>query len=387
MGLASLVLLAGCGGASDSGASAAGKSDLVVAVPVPLTSGNSAAAQEMVNSAKLAADQINADGGAGGRKIIVNSYDDRLTPDESARIAQRAVTVDKAEVIIGAYTTIEGLAIRQVTEPRKTIFMSSSTISPAFLKDAVYTYRVGHEQTDYPVQMIALLKSLGFTRPAVLADDGPTGATLDGPIKEAATAAGLQPTDTIRYSLNATDVSGPVSQLKASGADAVITTGSSGADAGLIIKTMAEQGVMIPMVGFGSIISPDAQRIGGGGYTRLPAVYTLANQQPSKPQYAQFVQDYAKANGVDAATLNLSEQAGATYDAFKLIDEALDATDGDTDGDKMKAALEGLPPYTDSVAGKEGCQVGFAKSHSAFSLCLVAFKFENGKPVELQQQP
>jgi len=43
---------------------------------------------------------INAEGGAGGRQLSLKVYDDKLTADESAKIAQRAITVDKAPMPI-----------------------------------------------------------------------------------------------------------------------------------------------------------------------------------------------------------------------------------------------------------------------------------------------
>jgi len=376
-----LLLLSACGGSDENGQGGEGSgADLVVAVPVPLTSGNSAAAQMMLNSAKLAVKDINAGGGAGGRNLVIKEYDDKLSPDESVKVAQRAVTVDKAEVIVGAYTTIEGLAIRQVTEPRKILFLNPSTISPAFLDKAVYTYRVGHDQRDYPVQMMQLLTKLGYKKPVVLADDGPTGATLFGPIEEAAKAAGLQPTGTVKYALNATDLSGPIAEIKRSGADSVIAIGSSAADAGLAMKTMVEQGVQTPVLGFSSLIAPDALKIGGDAFTKLPAIYTFSNMQPSKPQYQEFAKKYAAEynNGTETA---LVEQAGATYDAFMILDKVLDQTGGDTGGDKLVQTLDSMAPV-EGVAGRQGCQMSYKESHSAFKLCLVAFKFENGKPVE-----
>jgi ABC-type branched-subunit amino acid transport system substrate-binding protein len=228
--------------------------------------------------------------------------------------------------------------------------------------------------------MMDLLKKLGFTKPVVLADDGPTGATLFGPIEEAASAAGLQPAGTVKYALNSTDLSGPIGQIKQSGADSVIAIGSSAADAGLALKTMVEQGVQVPVLGFSSLIAPDALKIGGDAYTKLPAIYTFANMQPSKPQYQEFAKKYATEynNGQD---VTLVEQAGATYDAFMIMDKVLDQTGGKTDGVGLVSALDGMAPL-EGVSGRAGCEMSFTEGHSAFKLCLVPFKFENGKPVE-----
>jgi branched-chain amino acid transport system substrate-binding protein len=378
---ASLALVACGNAAGDSGEDGSGT--LVIGYAAPITSGNSAVAEQMVNTAKLAVKTINAEGGAGGRQLALKVYDDELTADESAKITQRAITVDKAEIMMGGYTSIEGLAIRQVAEPRKVVFINASTISPALMDGAKYTFRVAHDQSDYPVQMIELLKQLGYKNPVVTADDGPTGATLYPQIEEAATAAGMTPGETVKYTLGATDLTSAVQQLKSENPDAVVHIGSSAADAGLMLKTMAEAGVMVPVVGFGSLIAPDALKIGGDAYTKLPAIYTLSNQQPSKPEYQEFIQAYADEYGGDPAelALGLAEQNAATWDSFQLLKLALDATDGDTDGDALATALDDLDPYT-GAAGKEGSQIDFDAERDGFSKALVSFQFVDGKPQE-----
>ncbi|MFB9384743.1 ABC transporter substrate-binding protein [Pseudonocardia petroleophila] len=380
--LAALLLVAACGGGA-GGASAGGSAEpLVIAFPVPLTSGNKAASDEMVNTAQLAVKSINESGGAGGRQLELRVYDDRLTADESARIAQRALTQDGAEVIMGGYTSIEGLAIREVTERRNVVYMATSTISPQLVQDATYTFRVAHDQGDYPVQMAELYAQLGFRTPVVVHDDGPTGSTLFGPIGDALRANGLQPAEPVAFSLNSTDMSSAVAAVKATGPDSIVYIGSSGADAGLMLKTLAEQGVNLPVLGFGSLISAEALSIGGTAYDQT-SVYTLANIQPSKPQWQEFVDLYAAEYGGDPEQLRtgLVEQTAQTWDAFELLRQALDATGGDTEGDALVAALKSVPPF-EGAAGRAGGFVSLVDSQTAYRQSLVAFELEGGKPVE-----
>ncbi|MET8213039.1 ABC transporter substrate-binding protein [Streptomyces sp. NPDC005373] len=386
--LAASISLAACGSNGASNTSSDGGKTLVVGFAAPLTSGNGAVAKEMVNTAKLAVKKINAGGGAGGRKLSLKVYDDKLTADESAKVTQRAITVDKAGVMMGGYTSIEGLAIRQIVEPRKIVFINSSTVSPALMDGAKYTFRTTVDQGDYPVQMIALLKSLGYKRPVVTADDGPTGSTLWRPIVDQAKRAGMNPGQTVHYTLGATDLTSAASQLKSEHPDAVVQIGSAAADAGLMLKTMVEAGVTVPVVGFGSLIAPDALKIGGDAYTKLPAIYTLANQQPSKPQYQDFIKAYANEYGgsVDALSLGLAEQTGATWDAFTVLKKGLEATGGSTDGDKLAKAIDEITPFA-GAAGKEGALINFEDRRDGFSKSLVAFQFVNGKPKELARQP
>src|SRR3990170_2816585 len=106
----SLTSLAACSDESSGGSDG----DLTIAVVVPLTGASAKTAQQMQNSAELAADEINADGGVGGRQIKLKIYDDKLTPEDATKEAQRAVTRDDAIGIVGAQSSGEALAIREV---------------------------------------------------------------------------------------------------------------------------------------------------------------------------------------------------------------------------------------------------------------------------------
>lgn len=362
------MVLVGCAAGGDPGGTAPSEGEpLVVGMPLPLTSGNSTTAEQMVNSARLAVKEINADGGAGGRQIDLKVYDDLLTADESARVTQRAVTVDNAEVFVGAYTTIEGLAIRQLTDSRKILFLSPSTISPALTDGSEYVFRTTHVQTDYPGLFATAAKDLGLKSILVLHDDGPSGSTLSEPANAALEAAGIEALPPVGFTINSTDVSAAISQVKAEDPDGIILIGSSAADAGLVIKTMAEQGVIIPVLGFSSPVAADAIRIGGDAYDEVP-VYSIQNKQPDKALYLEFVQKYADEYGGDVDTLagTLPEPAGATYDAFMILKLALDATGGDSDGDKLRDFITTMDPY-ESVAGVEGATISWADGPNGFS--------------------
>ncbi|NEK56850.1 ABC transporter substrate-binding protein [Geodermatophilus sabuli] len=375
--------VAACGGeAGGDGGGDGGSSgeDLVIGFPVPLTSGNAVYAEQMIDSAQLAVDEINADGGAGGRQLVLETYDDKLSPDESARVAQRAVTVDGAEVIVGGYTSIEGLAIREVTERRKIVYINPSTISPQLTVDAEYTFRVAVDQTEYPAALADLAEQLGLERPALLTDSGATGSTIGPPTEAALDEAGIAlagPATT--YELNSTDVTGPVGTVVSQNPDGVLALGSSAADLGLIMKTMVERGLTVPILSVSAIVSPDALTVAGPEVIEALPIYTLVNKLATKPQFIDFVERYQAEYGgdVEELTVTLSEQAANSYDTIKLLAQALEETGGSTDGDGLAEALRGLPPF-DAAGGAEGAQISFADSQTGFSDSLVASQFVDG---------
>jgi branched-chain amino acid transport system substrate-binding protein len=69
------------------------------------------AGASITKAAQMAADDINAAGGADGRKVEIITYDDHSSAADGVRAFQRAVTQDKVAAVIGSYISEVALAI------------------------------------------------------------------------------------------------------------------------------------------------------------------------------------------------------------------------------------------------------------------------------------
>lgn len=371
-----LASLAACGGSD--GADGGGGGDLTIAIVVPLTGASAKTAKQMENAAELAADEINADGGVDGRDIKLKVYDDKLTPEDATKEAQRAVTRDKAVAVIGAQSSGEALAIREVAERAKVPFITSSATAEAVTTDAKFTYRIAPLLTDYANGVVDTGVALGLEKPAVLNDSGAAGLLLRDLFTAHASEVGVTfAGDPIEFPFNGTDMSAQVAAAAAQDPDGVLIGGSAGSDHGLVAKTMLEQGLDVPLVGFSPILVSDAIKIGGDAYSELPGVYSLQNLDMSKPAYTTFYDAYAAEFGDD----DLTEHSAQTYDAVKIMAAALKETGGEG-GEALADALDGMDPY-DGVAGKAGSTIAFtADEHDGFTGdYLVTYKM-NGPEAE-----
>ena len=363
------------GTAASGGSSSAAGSPITVAFPAPITSGNSTAAGQMVNSAKLAVADINKEGGAGGHQLVLKVYDDQGTADGATQVVQRAITQDGAKVIVGAYSTAESIAVRTVAEREGVVYIGVSAVGPQVTQGAKYTFRTTINQADYSPPMARVIKNLGLSKPAILADTGPVGSMLPAGLVAQLKSLGITPFSPVSYTLGSTDVTAPVSTVVREKPDSVIVIASLASDEGLVVKTLAEQGLKVPVVGFGSLVAGDALKIGGAAYSQMPGVYTVQNVDPNNAQYQKFLKEYAAAYDGNAATLatTLNEQAADTYTAFMALKLGLDADKGDASGDALAAALHTIS-YTDPVGGKDGSVVSFKGSQDGFHDSLAVFK-------------
>jgi branched-chain amino acid transport system substrate-binding protein len=361
--------------ATDAPAAPVDKPEVAVGALAPITGGNSVFAQHEANSIELGVDEYNASA-TGKCKINLTTYDNLGTAEDSTRVAQRAITVDSAQALIGTFASAEALAVKEIAERQKIIFISTTGISNAVTQDATYTFRTSAKNDDYPVSMAALIKRLGLSKPAIIHDDGPVGSSLAGPVADMLVSEGFTVAGSVEYALNATDLSANMQQIADLGADSLLLLSSSGADSGLVIKTEHEQGLTLPIMGFSSIGSPDAQTVAGDAFDSID-VYSFFNRDPAKPEYIAFHDAYEAKYGAEA---NLAEQAAPAYDGVKVLGAALDATDCSTDGAELAEAIHALPPIP-AASGPVGGEISFTDTQDGHgSLEVPPFKIVDGVP-------
>lgn len=371
------VVLAGCGN-GDTGDSNGGD-PITVAIIVPLTGASAQTAEQMQNGAQLAADEINADGGINGSDLVLEIYDDELTAETATREAQRAITRDGAIAIVGAQSSGEALAIREVAERSQIPFITSSATAEAVTDDATFTYRIAPLLTDYANGVVDVGSTVGLQRPAVLHDSGAAGILLKDLFLSRADEVGLTLSgEPIEYPLNGTDMTAQIAAAAAQNPDGILIGGSAGSDHGLVAKTMVEQGLDIPLIGFSPILVADAIQIAGDAYSQLPGVYSLQNLDQNKESTQEFIAAYTEEFG----EVNLTEHPAQTYDAIQILAEALRTSDGEG-GQVLADALNSIEPYN-GASGRDGAMIEFTQDrHNGYEAdYLVAYEMEGPEAVQ-----
>ncbi|MEU7766568.1 ABC transporter substrate-binding protein [Nocardia sp. NPDC049190] len=372
---ASMAALSACG-SSASGGGGGGGDTVKVALIIPLTGASAKTAKQMENAANLAVAKINQDGGVDGKNISLEVYDDKLTPEDATKESQRAITRDGAVAVVGAQSSGEALAIREVAQRSKVPFITSSATAESVTKDATFTYRIAPLLTDYANGVVDTAKALNLTKPAVLNDSGAAGLLLKDLFEARAAKVGVSFAGApIEFPINGTDVSAQVSNASGLKPDGVLIGGSAGSDHGLVAKTMLEQGLDVPLVGFSPILVSDAIKIAGNAYSDLPGVYSLQNLDQKKAATKAFMAAYQAKYGTE----DLTEQPAQTYDALMILASALGKTKG-KGGQALADALDSIAPY-EGTSGKEGAKIQFTKNrHDGFTGdYLVTYKMNGAK--------
>jgi branched-chain amino acid transport system substrate-binding protein len=107
---------------------ACGKKQVTLLVAAPMSGEQAQAGRDILDAVKFAAEEWNLKGGVLGKKVVVESADDKGDPAEAARIA--AEWKDKADAVIGHYNSSCTLAAMEVYYKNRTLMVTPSSTNP-----------------------------------------------------------------------------------------------------------------------------------------------------------------------------------------------------------------------------------------------------------------
>lgn len=349
------------------------------------------AGASITKAAQMAADDINAKGGIGGRKVVVITYDDHSSAAEGVRAFQRAVQQDHVNAVIGSYISEVVLAMEpwsaRLHMPFITPGAASNEISKQVHKDyAHYKYTFhGWLTSAFIAQSICdaehdlLVEPLHMKTAVIMSEDAAWTKPLDERYQECLPKAGLKVLDHIRFNPDTTDFTPIFRQIEAKHPD-VIITGISHVGVQPTVQWHDQQ-VPIPMAGQSSQATTstfwkDTNGAANGVITASAATPGVA----LTPQTIPFTLAYQKRFGDSP-----SYSGYAAYDDVHIIAEAV-ARAGSTDPDKMVAAME-KTDYVGTVGriqfyGKND-QFTHAMKYGKGLVTGVTFQWQDGKQVTL----
>ena len=93
---------------------------------------------------QLALEEINAGGGVIGRKLEIVSRDDGGTPGDAVRVAEELISREKAHVLMGTFASNVGLAVANLANQRKVLFVASEPLTDKIVWENGnrYTFRL-----------------------------------------------------------------------------------------------------------------------------------------------------------------------------------------------------------------------------------------------------
>ncbi len=326
--------LAGCntGGAGGSGAGG----EILVGHYASLTGDTATFGQGTDDGIKLAAKEINAAGGVGGKTIRVETQDDRSDPQEAKTVVTRFAANPNMAAVLGEVSSTRSLIAAPVLERAGIPMITPSSTNDRVTRVGPHIFRVCFTDTfqGYAAAKFAR-DNLKLDRVAIFRDRGSAYSIgLADSFRKVFTGRGGTIVADVSYKATDTDFRSQIVQAKVGNPQAFFVPGYYG-EVGTIAQQAREQEVKVPLMGGDGWDSPELVEGAGGPGGALEGSY-FANHYTKDnpdPQVQAFVKAYRDAYKRDPSAL-----AALGYDAMKILADAIRRA-GSADREAITRAL------------------------------------------------
>ena len=309
-----------------SGASA----QVQMGLGAPMTGEQATFGAQMKNGAEMAVDEINAQGGVLGQKIVLHIGDDRADPKEGLSVANKFIG-DGVTFVVGHLQSGVSIPASKEYADAGVFTITPGATNPQLTDAGLWnTHRVcGRDDQQGKVAGDFLAKNFATKKIAIIHDRTTYGKGLADETKKALNANGV--TEVFYDGINVAekDFTAVVSRLKSLNAD-YLYFGGLHTPAALLLRQMRDQGLNAVLVSGDALVTDEFAAIAGDA-----AIGTLATFGPDplkNPASAKVVEAF-KAKGVAPESYALY-----TYAGFQVVAQGIESAKS-TDPKKVADAV------------------------------------------------
>ena len=310
----------------------AGREPLHIAFAGPLSGDGAENGVEMLRGIQLYLGDINRQGGVGGRKVVLDQYDDRNDPETAVNIAQQIAEQNRALAVIGHFYSACSLAAGPLYRGHAIPAISPGSTHPDVTRENPFYFRTIPNDRILANFLAHYIKEvLGLGRISVIHEEEQYGAFLSEAFVSAAENLGLEVTHRWSYSTAAPALEQSLAQivenLKQPSPENAVFMAVQAPEGIRLLKYMRETGIDCPIIGPTSFSSPafadgfdrfpeEKARPGyftEGVYMTNPLIFYAAGKQAQ-----QFQQTYESHYGASPRW-----PAAFAYDAIMLAIRAI----------------------------------------------------------------
>ena len=290
---------------------------------------------------EMLAEELNAKGGIGGRKIQLVVKDTGASPEKAISFAKQLIDEEKVFAIVGPSTSGETMAMKAVAEEGRTILLSCAAAEVIVNPVARYVFKTPQKDSDAVVKIFQQMRKMGLTRIGVLTSNTGFGKAGKEQIEKLAPEHGIQIAVNEVYDKAATDLTAEATKLKAASVQAVLNWSIEPAQS-IVLKNVRQLGLAIPIFqshGFANIQYVKAAGAAAEGVVFPAGKLVVAELLPDKdPQKAVLV-SYKKAYEARYKE-DVSAFGGHAWDAFMILARALREVGADRE--KVRSTIENM---------------------------------------------
>ena len=337
-----------------------------IGVNQPLTGVVAAAGTFVAEGAKIAAAEINENGGVLGKKLELVIEDNKSNPTEASNVTEKLIVRDKVPAIMGAWSSTYTLAsMPKLMEYRIPMLVETASSSKITKQGNPYVFRISPTSAMEAASFADRVKPMGITKVDFLVVNNDWGLGAAQAYGEMLKAQGVEVGETHIMDAAAQDMTSQLAAIKHAKKQPSHVFLTSGPEQITLVAKQAEAlGIDVPFITTGGIMPQQLIDQAGKAANNTYHVMFFVPWFPDatlNPEAARgFVEQWAKM-GLDPAG---SPEGARGYDGIHTLAAAIEKA-GEADPAKIQAALwkteiDGLTGHVkfnkDGPAGKESGQ-------------------------------
>jgi branched-chain amino acid transport system substrate-binding protein len=316
--------------------SAAAQETVKIGLIVPMTGQQATTGKQLDAAVKLYQAQNGTT--VAGKKIEVILKDDGAVPDNTKRIAQDLIVNDKVSFIAGFGVTPAALAAAPLATEAKVPEIVMVAGTSIITERSPYIVRTSFTLAQSSVIIADWALKNNMKRFATMVSDYAPGVDAEKSFSDRVKAGGGEIAAAVRVPLAHPDFAPFLQRVADAKPDSLFIFVPAG-QGGVFMKQFAERGLdkaNIKLIGPGDVMDDDLLPNMGDEALGAVTAHMYSAAHPSDAN-RKYVAAFEKAAGFRPNFISVGG-----YDGMHLIYEALKKTNGDTNGDKLIAAMKGM---------------------------------------------
>jgi branched-chain amino acid transport system substrate-binding protein len=308
-------------------AQAGAKGAVKVGVLLPLTGNTAWAGKTNRIAAAIAAEEVNAQDLAGGYKVELVFGDSQCEPRAAHDQAQRLISQEKVQLLIGEWCSSASIAVAQVANDEKIPLLVNISTADQIAGDAgPYAFQSSMQNRYSQQREAALLeKDFKFESVAIIVENNDFGLTFRKNMTALMQKAGKKVVLDVTQDRNDTNWYSTITRIPASKPDLVIVS-ISAVQAANFVKQYAEAGIATPLFSdyppppriFERQVGMQAGRI---GLVRAAFFVKSETNTPAQKEFVLKLEARAQKELNEAHDVTYWDVA--SYDAVRLVADAI----------------------------------------------------------------
>jgi branched-chain amino acid transport system substrate-binding protein len=317
--------------------------EINLGVITPLTGTFAVNGEQARNSALLAVDKINTEGGILGKKLNVQVEDGKCDASATLSAWKKLIDINKVGIVFGGHCSTETLTIAPLASTTHTIVLANITSAASIPNEGEWVFR-----NSSPSQYIAVkaadyvVNTLSYKKIGVITEKKDFPQTYSQYFTDTVKKDGGFIVYNEEFAPGTTDFISIISKIKNNNVDAILVSTQGGSTAGIFAKQIHDLGIEKTQI-YNAGFDLASFKLGSAGYTPTKFVVVTGYADPNSQSVKDFVAAYTQKYGKQI-TFNLY-YISAVYDMVMRVKSAMVACNSTSNNECIRNQFKNTTSY------------------------------------------